>query len=133
MKELSRKYGWAAAGVYAVLSVLDFMSCFIVIRAFGAETVGKYEHAALHWVKETFGWSPQSRQDIEAAKHLEEEESSVHVGDDGRVSLWTEVAVAYGLHKLLIFLRVPITVSITPPLVKRLRKMGWNIGRASAK
>src|ERR1700761_6777783 len=31
-KELSRKYGWAAVGVYFGLSALDFPFCFLAVR-----------------------------------------------------------------------------------------------------
>ena len=44
-------------------------------------------------------------------------------------SLWTELVLAYAIHKSFIFIRVPLTVAVTPKLVKFLRGWGWNIGR----
>ncbi|RCK67878.1 N-terminal acetyltransferase 2 [Candida viswanathii] len=41
---------------------------------------------------------------------------------------WTEFAIAYGIHKSLIFIRVPITAAITPGVVKLLRGWGFRIG-----
>lgn len=43
-KELSRKYGWAAVGVYLGLSALDFPFCFLAVRMLGPERVGEAEH-----------------------------------------------------------------------------------------
>ena len=44
-KELSRKYGWAAVGVYFGLSVLDFPFCFLAVRLVGPDRIGEAEHA----------------------------------------------------------------------------------------
>ena len=44
-KELSRRYGYAAVGVYLGLSVLDFPFCFLAVRLVGPERVGEVEHA----------------------------------------------------------------------------------------
>lgn len=44
-KELSRRYGYAAVGVYLGLSVLDFPFCFLTVRWVGPERVGEVEHA----------------------------------------------------------------------------------------
>lgn len=44
-KELSRRYGYAAVGVYLGLSVLDFPFCFLAVRLVGPERIGELEHA----------------------------------------------------------------------------------------
>ncbi len=44
-RELSRKYGWAAVGVYLGLSVLDFPFCFLAVQLVGPERIGEVEHA----------------------------------------------------------------------------------------
>lgn len=46
--------------------------------------------------------------------------------------LGTQLALAYALHKSLIFFRLPLTGAITPGIVKWLRKRGWNIGNPKA-
>ncbi|ODQ67477.1 hypothetical protein NADFUDRAFT_81946 [Nadsonia fulvescens var. elongata DSM 6958] len=46
--------------------------------------------------------------------------------------LLAEFALAYAIHKSLFFIRLPITAAITPGIVKRLQKMGFNIGKAKA-
>lgn len=43
-RELSRKYGWAAVGVYFGLTVLDFPLCFLAVRWVGTERIAEAEH-----------------------------------------------------------------------------------------
>lgn len=43
------------------------------------------------------------------------------------------MALAYAIHKSFIFIRVPITVAITPKVVKVLRGWGWDIGKRTTK
>jgi len=47
--------------------------------------------------------------------------------------IWTQLALAYAIHKSFIFLRVPLTVAVTPKVVKTLRGWGWNIGKRRPK
>lgn len=42
--------------------------------------------------------------------------------------MWAEFAVAYAIHKSLIFIRLPITAAITPSVVKVLKRWGFKIG-----
>lgn len=44
-------------------------------------------------------------------------------------SIWTQLALAYAIHKSFIFIRVPLTAAVTPKVVKTLRSWGWNIGK----
>lgn len=44
------------------------------------------------------------------------------------IGLWTQLALAYAIHKSFIFIRVPLTAAILPKVVKTLRGWGWNIG-----
>lgn len=43
------------------------------------------------------------------------------------LGIWTQVALAYAIHKSLIFIRVPLTAAITPKVVKVLRAWGVDI------
>jgi N-terminal acetyltransferase 2 len=45
------------------------------------------------------------------------------------LGIWTQLALAYAIHKTFIFVRVPLTAAITPKVVKTLRGWGWNIGK----
>lgn len=40
LRKLSREYGWAAAGVYLGLSVLDFPFCFLLVKWAGTDRIG---------------------------------------------------------------------------------------------
>lgn len=48
---------------------------------------------------------------------------------DSSSGIWTQLALAYAIHKSFIFVRVPLTVAMTPKIVKTLRGWGWNIGK----
>lgn len=58
----------------------------------------------------------------------------IHV-DTNTISLgWgTQLALAYAIHKSFIFIRVPLTIALTPRLVKLLRGWGWDIGKRTTK
>ncbi|ETN45303.1 uncharacterized protein HMPREF1541_09134 [Cyphellophora europaea CBS 101466] len=73
-----------------------------------------------------------------------EEDEAYEVADHGykdaekansgaEASIWTQLALAYAIHKTFIFVRVPITAAITPKIVKTLRSWGWNIGKMPKK
>lgn len=49
------------------------------------------------------------------------------------LGIWTQLLIAYGVHKSLFFLRIPITLAITPKVVKTLRGWGWKIGNVTPK
>ncbi|KAK0514544.1 hypothetical protein JMJ35_003161 [Cladonia borealis] len=48
-------------------------------------------------------------------------------------SIWTQLALAYAIHKSFIFIRVPLTAAVTPKVVKTLRGWGWDIGKRKPK
>jgi hypothetical protein len=49
------------------------------------------------------------------------------------IGLATQLALAYAIHKSFIFVRIPLTVAVTPRIVKQLRAWGWNIGKKLGK
>jgi hypothetical protein len=49
------------------------------------------------------------------------------------IGIWTQLALAYAIHKSFIFIRVPLTAAVTPKVVKTLRGWGWNIGKMPKK
>jgi len=80
----------------------------------------------------------------EGEKRLLEEGETIVIEDHGyaaaekanrgeNASIWTQLALAYAIHKSFIFLRVPLTAAVTPKVVKTLRSWGWNIGKRPAK
>jgi hypothetical protein len=47
------------------------------------------------------------------------------------LGILTQLALAYAVHKSLIFFRVPLAAAILPSVVKTLRRWGWNVGRSA--
>jgi hypothetical protein len=47
--------------------------------------------------------------------------------------IWSQLALAYAIHKSFIFIRVPITAAVTPKVVRVLRGWGWDIGKRTPK
>jgi N-terminal acetyltransferase 2 len=149
LKALSRDYGWSALGVYIGLTILDFPLCFLAVRLLGTERIGHWEHVIINafWTVVRIPFpdlgrhqrlataAPTDSHD-EPVGETEEKASKlkpVHIWHDfelmGFVAIWTELVLAYAVHKSLIFFRVPLTAALTPKVVKVLRGWGWNIGR----
>jgi len=149
LKKLTREYGWLALGVYIGLSVLDFPFCFLLVKAFGAEKIGAVEHWVVSKAKSLI---PQPVRDrwrdlrqtlerrekapiadeaaggqVEAAAGWDVQKPE-HASDDA-ASLAAQLAVAYAVHKSLIFLRIPLAVAVTPPVARALRSWGWQVGK----
>lgn len=159
LRKLSREYGWAAVGVYFGLSALDFPFCFAAVRLLGVDRIGHFEHVvvqtfkdALHtvWPQTEPTTSSQGTDEaadkqgsLAQAETRNQEEASVslsfaldplslnsHIINLG---IWTQLALAYAIHKSFIFIRVPLTAAVTPKVVKTLRRWGWDIGRRKPK
>jgi hypothetical protein len=56
-----------------------------------------------------------------------------HHVTDSNIAIWTQLGLAYLVHKSLIFFRVPLTAAVLPKVVKTLRKWGYNIGKKKPK
>ena len=141
LKKLSKEYGWVALGVYFGLSLLDFPFCFLAVRLAGPERIGQIEHAILtrvkSWTEPVWNmiepivgdWRKEKKAVTEAGETIED------AGEQAKrrpaaASIWTELALAYGIHKtVVIFLRVPLAVALTPKVAKILRGWGYQVGR----
>ena len=143
------------------LTALDFPFCFLAVRWLGTERIGAWEHAAVEWAKRAIpiNWDQfrrtdesTSEGDVEAARMAPTGFDHNQKGDPGEqlmydhgvqeaekevmkdnASIWTQLALAYAIHKTFIFIRVPATVAVTPKVVKTLRGWGWNIGKRTPK
>ncbi|EKG21570.1 protein of unknown function DUF1279 [Macrophomina phaseolina MS6] len=146
MRKLSREYGWVALGVYLGLSVLDFPFCFLAVRMLGTDRIGRWEHAVVQafWrvVHVAFPNVHQQRQTEGAVQTeagqvqdgaMQEIEAAEKASASEEATIWTQLALAYAIHKSFIFLRVPLTAAVTPKVVKVLRGWGWNIGKRKPK
>ena len=49
------------------------------------------------------------------------------------LGIYTQLALAYAIHKSFIFIRVPLTAAVTPKVVRTLRGWGWDIGKRKPK
>ncbi|GBC01654.1 hypothetical protein RclHR1_04280011 [Rhizophagus clarus] len=132
-KILTKKYGVSAVVVYLLISTLDLGLTFIIIQIGGADRVRKVED----WFTETFGNWIVLRKDPNTnapkTNNTEHDSDKYVVNGNGNRSSKTPswastLVIAYGIHKLLVPFRLGLTAAVTPPIVKKLRRMGWNIG-----
>jgi len=142
MKAMSRKYGWTVVGIYLGLSALDFPFCFLAVRWLGTDRIAAAEHAIVSrfWaaLESVIPSLKERRASNEAAAAAEDavKEAGDAVSKDAKhepASIWTQLLLAYGVHKSLFFLRVPLTLAVTPKVVKTLRGWGWKIGKPKPK
>ncbi|RAL16551.1 uncharacterized protein BO97DRAFT_402942 [Aspergillus homomorphus CBS 101889] len=142
LRNLSKEYGWSALWVYLLLSAMDFPICFAAVRLLGVERIGHYEHVIVEYVKEAVDAVWPRKQGANADSELNksvttqketEEPAAEAQGSGENASLWTQLALAYAIHKSLIFIRVPLTAAITPKVVKALRQWGYDIVKGRPK
>ncbi|CAG8529491.1 13386_t:CDS:1, partial [Cetraspora pellucida] len=141
LKLLTRQYGASAISVYFIISTIDLGLTFILIQSGGSERVKMIEN----WFTETFGaWIVlkkkkfQRKEDDSKTTVIKENSREEYIHDQPKDNgtrhspSWASTfVIAYGIHKILFPLRLGLTAAITPPLVRKLRKMGWNIGRSN--
>ena len=129
-------------GVYLGLSAIDLPICYIVVHSMGSEKI-EYSQNKL---KLAFRYGGLEEEEFKLQQELKrlERELETENDPDGNGNgngkkvdwfkyiisqfSWTEFAIAYGIHKSFIFIRLPITAAITPAIVKILRRWGFNIG-----
>lgn len=135
LKALMKEYGYAGLGVYLALTAIDLPICYVMVHSMGQEQIEYYENK----VKQTFGYGVsdeelERRQEINKIHDGVENEGVPEQKNDSLFATirnsfsWTEFAIAYGIHKSFIFIRLPIAAAITPGIVKILRNWGFRIG-----
>lgn len=129
LKALMKEYGYSALGIYFGLSMIDLPLCYILVHSFGKEEIERYENDA----KQYFGYGidpEELRRQQQARLERSGSTEADTLGAWGILSQfsWTEFALAYGIHKSLIFIRLPICAAITPLIVHLLRRWGFRIG-----
>ncbi|SCU98258.1 LADA_0H11672g1_1 [Lachancea dasiensis] len=134
LKKLMQTYGYSALGVYLGLSAIDFPICFVAVHSLGEETIRVYINKA----QQLAGYGRDETELIkEVRASIEEKEKRKLSGEADDTSFWTrmkestlltEALIAYGIHKSLIVLRLPVAAAITPATVKILQKWGFNVG-----
>lgn len=136
LKALMQTYGYSALAVYLGLSMIDLPICFFMVHSLGEETIKVYINKA----KQLVGYGKDEQQLIKEIRQKIAVEEQDKLSNAGRreVSLWqrfkestllTEFLIAYGIHKSLIVIRLPITAAITPATIKIFQKWGFNLNR----
>lgn len=115
MKELVKQYGWTATGVYTALCFIDLPLSYVFVHSLGQEKLIDYEVA----IRRRLG------------ANTDRELTYIHRSSGGGKSLfWTELGIAYIIHKSLVVVRAPLTVFITPSVAHKLERWGisklWN-------
>lgn len=132
IKELIKEYGYSALGIYLALSMLDLPLCYWIVHSAGKERIEIYENK----VKQYFGFgkSDEEMQRMQENQKIEGASQEAAAPQDPGMGMfpwfsWTEMAIAYGIHKsLFIFIRIPLTAAMTPSIVKMFRGWGFQIG-----
>ncbi|ODV63524.1 Nat2p ASCRUDRAFT_28464, partial [Ascoidea rubescens DSM 1968] len=139
LKQLFRQYGKAAVIVYVGLCLVDLPLCYLLVERVGEDKI----HEFTSKVKGFFGFGKEDFTEKEDPTNtnqkstIEDTVSNVETSSGSTnstlmsESFLTKFAIAYGIHKSLIFIRVPLTASITPIIVRYLQRLGFNIGRTS--
>ncbi|KAJ9092859.1 hypothetical protein QFC19_008583 [Naganishia cerealis] len=146
LKDLMKKYGRHALGVYLLLSGVDLTITFVLVHLAGADKI--------EWVKDYVVASWRSvRYGREAAEEMQRVEDEEQRAKDlaeqaeqgtqpqqpgqkkrknANAMLWAEFALAYGIHKtLLLPVRVGATAAVTPKLIVSFHVQG-GVARAAS-
>lgn len=126
LKALMQEYGYIGLVVYLGIGCIDLPLCFLLVHSQGEDKIREYQDMALQWIgmkpeKKTHNDNTDSETETASGKEEAEEEKSS--------TFWTELALAYAIHKSLIFIRLPITAAITPAVVSKLRAMGVDVSK----
>lgn len=129
LKALMHTHGWTALGIYLALSCIDLPICFFAVHSLGEETI----KVNLNKAKQLIGVGEDEQELInkihnKPLKHESTEYQSFW-NKLKESTILTEFLIAYGIHKSLIFIRLPITAAITPAVVRSLKSWGFNLGK----
>lgn len=129
-KLLTKRYGVSAIVVYSIISTADLALTIFLIQSGGAKRVRQIEE----WCTRMFGgwitFRRRKEKDDKSTANNNNRDNQENNQVSERSTPWASILViAYGIHKILLPLRLGLTAALTPPIVKKLRKMGWNIGK----
>lgn len=126
IKLLMKKYGSSALIVYIGLMLIDLPLCYLAVHSLGDETIAIY----LNRAKRLFGYGKDEYELVdEMNRKKHEKEAKVQYSESWWTQvknshMLTELILAYGLHKSLIVVRIPLTAAITPYAAKIFKKYG---------
>ncbi|ORZ40331.1 hypothetical protein BCR44DRAFT_1509596 [Catenaria anguillulae PL171] len=118
LRQLFKDYGRPAIVVYFAISTVDLgISFAAVYMGVDVEQVVDWAKGLLSkWGLWSFAVDEEDEADL---RHQIDEEGGK------QKSLLTTFLIAYAFHKLLLPIRVPITVAVTPGFVRYMRRWGW--------
>ncbi|KAG0215347.1 hypothetical protein BGX28_000087 [Mortierella sp. GBA30] len=129
IKQMIKQYGYTGVAVYFGISMIDLAATFVIVKAAGMDKIEKAQDWVIEHVGGYFGYKPKPHEDHQKNNNAvdldnvdDEQVGAIYNKASG---LWSVFVIAYGIHKLLVPLRVVATGMITPPLVKWLVKRGW--------
>ncbi|KAF9280697.1 hypothetical protein BGZ68_007072 [Mortierella alpina] len=127
MKQMIKQYGYTGVAVYFGISMIDLAATFVIVKAAGMDKIEKAQDWVVENIGGYFGYKAKpheekQKQDADLDNVDDEQVGAIYNKASG---LWSVFVIAYGIHKLLVPLRVVATGMITPPLVKWLVKRGW--------
>lgn len=126
IKKLMKKYGYSALIVYIGVTFVSLPLCFWTVHSFGETRIKIY----LNRLKRIFGYGEPDETNIIDKVNLKKLERDQLILE-GTSSWWkqfknssllTEFLLAYGLHKSLIFIRIPVTAAVTPYMARLLSR-----------
>lgn len=144
IKKLMSKYGYSALIVYIGVTFISLPTCYFTVHSLGEERIA----ILLNRGKKIFGYGEETDDLVKLKvqekqlkrlkareKYVGEEIENENVRNpsfkDKLQLKWdsiktspilTELILAYGLHKSLIFVRIPLTAAITPSFARILPK-----------
>ncbi|ORZ28905.1 hypothetical protein BCR41DRAFT_344265 [Lobosporangium transversale] len=118
-KDMVKKYGYTGVAVYLGISMVDLAATFVIVKAAGMDKIEKAQDWVVDNIGKYFGYKHHDEKKVETSNN---NEGAVYNKASG---LWSVFVIAYGIHKLLVPLRVVATSMITPPLVRWFIKRGW--------
>lgn len=148
IKGLMAKYGYSALIVYILLTCIDLPLCFLGVHSLGEEKIKIY----LNRGKQIIGMGEtdegkvieevrkkQAHREAVQAKNANDVEDASKKTLNERwqemkdSTLLAELLIAYGVHKSLIIVRVPLTALLTPSFVRFLQKLGIDLMKKQKK
>ncbi|KAJ3372309.1 hypothetical protein GGF31_002172 [Allomyces arbusculus] len=132
LRQLFKDYGRPAFFVYMAISTVDLSLSFVAV--YSGVDVEKLVDTAKAYLTQWGLWEFAVDQDdvdeLHGLNHPDGEgENAVAPATPATTpknqSLLTTFLIAYAFHKLLLPIRVPITVAVTPAVVRYLRRWGW--------
>ncbi|KAI1318307.1 hypothetical protein EDD11_006820 [Mortierella claussenii] len=126
IKQLIKKYGYTGVAVYLGISMIDLAATFVIVKAAGMDKIEQAQDWVVDHIGGYFGYKRHDHKSQDTAGDLDKvDDEQVGAIYNKASGLWSVFVIAYGIHKLLVPLRVVATSMVTPPLVKWLVKKGW--------